>query len=51
VVKINSQLSIEEKKEYADRLIVNEESKEELKAEILSIWREINAKGDSFNCS
>lgn len=42
IAKIDSQLSLEKKKEYADRLIINEGSKEELREKVLSIWQEIH---------
>ncbi|SJZ40112.1 dephospho-CoA kinase [Selenihalanaerobacter shriftii] len=51
IAKIESQMSLDKKKGYADRLIINEGTKDELKDKILSIWREINAEKNSSNCS
>ncbi|SDC30460.1 MULTISPECIES: dephospho-CoA kinase [unclassified Candidatus Frackibacter] len=52
IAKIEAQLSLDKKKEYADRLIINEGSKDELKDKVLSIWRDIDDKEEtSFNCS
>ncbi|MCK8824016.1 dephospho-CoA kinase [Fuchsiella alkaliacetigena] len=42
IARIDSQLSLEEKVDYAQRVIVNEGSKEELRQQLLSIWKEIN---------
>lgn len=50
VNKIEAQMPLKEKKEYADRLIVNEGDKEDLKDTVLSIWREINAETNCTNC-
>ncbi|ADL11892.1 dephospho-CoA kinase [Acetohalobium arabaticum] len=50
VNKIEAQMPLEEKKEYADRLIVNEGDKGDLEDTIISIWREINAEKNCTNC-
>ena len=41
VQKIESQMSLDEKKEYADRIIVNNGSQEELEKQVQKLWRKI----------
>ncbi|MBM7624620.1 dephospho-CoA kinase [Sporohalobacter salinus] len=51
VNKVEAQMSLEKKKEYADRLVINEGDKADLRHRILSIWREINVEKNCTDCS
>jgi dephospho-CoA kinase len=42
ISKINSQMPLEEKKRYADRIISNNGTEEELKAEVMRVWQKIS---------
>lgn len=42
IAKINSQMPLAKKKEYADRIISNNGTEEELKAEVIRVWQKIS---------
>ncbi len=43
LAKINSQMSLDKKKEYADRIIENNGTRQELRVKVEQIWLEVNS--------